>query len=119
MFQTECPNGCPCPEFVCSETTTTTTRGTTTVPQDVSSFLMLSTRELTNMPAVISSNGAVNFDIDFTYEENTVAYNTCSVVFQSEFYVLGGYLPEHIDQVSRVEDCALKRIGLGFRSRSF
>ena len=63
------------------------------------------------MPAVISSNGAVNFDIDFTYEENTVAYNTCSVVFQSEFYVLGGYLPEHIDQVSRVEDCKLKRVG--------
>ena len=46
---------------------------------------------------------------DFKFSVKTEAYYSCGVTFENHFFIYGGYKLK--TQISRVEGCALKRVG--------
>ena len=63
---------------------------------------MLNTNERSNQPAVIGDNGSINFNISFEYGNGAEVYHSCGVVFESEFYILGGVSSVAKNQISKV-----------------
>ena len=56
-------------------------------------------------------NAKVDKSLTFEFEDRTYVYESCGVQFKGNFYIYGGYKNEKTYQISKVEDCTLKRIG--------
>lgn len=100
-----CPNGCPCPKYDCDSGSRT-------------SVLMLNTRHApVNPPAIITDlNGKFDTSHSLYIKEDSVVTHSCGITFQGDFYVYGGYVPNSGDQsttyqISKIENCVLKRVG--------
>ena len=124
-----CPNGCPCPNYECkwhdenettpAPTTTTTeliTTTTTVSDKDQKAVLVLQAGYVTNnddegiligRSRITDLNGRAD-RIDFSYGENTELEDSCSIVFNGQAYVYGGW--EQKRQISTIDGCQLKRI---------
>ena len=119
--QVKCPNGCPCPEYACSDVNDTTTSFTTTAQTTSAelktSVLVLSTSHRNNPPVITNGNG--RFDTNnflFMYGENTWAHYSCSLTYQNQFYLFGGD-QGYARQISKLNGCSIERIGdLAFES---
>ena len=118
----DCPNGCPCPNFDCSDvpsTTTATTRvitttvGTTqTTPiSERNTILLLNTKSPKNIPLMFNSTGFVDRNFLFLFDDHTSVYESCGLTFRNEFYIFGGEGFGQTRQLSKIEGCKLKRIG--------
>ena len=81
--------------------------------QDCSSprndVLILNTREPVNIPLVTNAAGDVDRDIYFSIDNDAEVYESCSLVWQNELYVYGGYSKKR--QISKVNACVLEKIG--------
>ena len=82
------------------------------------SILILNDNYDRNIPVITDSTGKVEYrgrDFHFHYGRGTEVYASCSVKFRNEFYVFGGEQSRHgiiqRDQISKVTDCSLKKIG--------
>ena len=127
-----CPNGCPCTDYSCPDSTTTlstttkqttteelrtTTKTTTTstaIPTAKSSILILSTYSYRdpNGPVITDSTGKVAYAGDvfnFEYGDQTDVYYGCSITYRGDFYVLGS--KNEKTQIAKVNGCRLERIG--------
>ena len=93
--QSGCPDGCPCPDYVC--------------PSTSPDILILNTFSSSNLPRLTNSNGKDDSDIDFIMGENTQVERSCSLTWRGEHYVFGGSSKEK--QVSKIIGCELKSIG--------
>jgi len=84
---------------------------TTTASQEPTekAVLMLSTSISTNVAMVITLNGEVDYDINFTFGVNTEVHQSCAAALFDRMFVFGGYNQKR--QMSEVQDCKLKRIG--------
>jgi len=89
--------------------TSTTTALTPTTSPTGKAVLMLSTRPSTNVPMVITLNGEVDDDINFTFGVNTQVHGSCAASWFNRMFVFGGLNQKR--QMSEVQDCKLKRIG--------
>ena len=85
-----------------SSTTSTTTEETLT------SVLILSTALRDNIPVILTTLGQADKSFDFSYASSAEVYKSCSVTFQNEYFVFGGYKQKR--QISKIEGCQLKRI---------
>ena len=109
-----CPDGCPCPEYVCPVTTTTalTTTAettTTTFPALRTDVLILNTAFEVNVPVITNAYAREDRNFYFLMGENTQVYGSCSVTYKNEHFVFGGFTEEK--QISQIIGCELKRIG--------
>ena len=123
--QSNCPNGCPCPEYQCPAestttgmTTTTTTmtlatattlKTTTTSPGE--SILILNTWNANNA-VITNGNGKEEYpgnDFSFTFGKNTEVYKSCSVTWRGEFFIFGGF--DDKKQITKLNGCRLERVG--------
>ena len=105
-----CPNGCPCESYECPVTTTVSPTTTTAVSQPNRSVLVLSTTNIMNGPIIIDIDGnqdARNFF--FKFGDDTEAFCSCSLIYKGIHYVFGGR--DEKRQISKIDSCALKRIG--------
>lgn len=91
-----------------------------------SAILMLSTYNDKNLPMVISLKGPYDDQLEFVYEENTAVKYSCAAILNDEMYVFSGPTlrkSQEVDtykQISKVEDCKLKRVGeLPFERNTF
>ena len=107
--KSECPNGCPCPTYECSETTTIVTTQTTPV-KPKNSILILSTFEGYKPPVITDVNGREDYNFLFRFAENTAVMGSCFLTFQNEFYIIGGDNGYESRQVSKLVGCQLRRI---------
>ena len=108
-----CKSGCPCKNFTCMDTSTTssvtnpTMPSTTVAPEEPAAVLVLNNFNKNNKPMVIGFDGKkvaffisnykiilgkVNDDIDFTYGEETATYYGCGATLRGEFWYFGGYI---------------------------
>ena len=112
----DCPNGCPCPNFDCSDvpsTTTATTRvitttvGTTqTTPiSERNTILLLNTKSPKNIPLMFNSTGFVDRNFLFLFDDHTSVYESCGLTFRNEFYI-------HFIYMYLVEKDSVKRDSL-------
>ena len=53
--------------------------------------------------------GAEITDFDFTYDEETEVFRSCSVVWQNENYIFGGNSKRR--QIAKIDGCRLRHIG--------
>ena len=112
-----CPNGCPCPQYDCTQTESTTQLATTTPKISKNLVLVLNTwREPIGhdgphkkYPHLVSQEGGATTGFKFEYGENTGAAVSCAITWRNQFYIFGGEFTDN--QVSQVVDCKLKRIG--------
>ena len=117
-----CPDGCPCPEYTCpgSETTSMgststkpisfTTTTTTTQAYRNTSILVLNTYQ-GHLSLITDSFGKVEYagtDFDFEYGSNTEAYHSCSLTWRGDFFIFGGI--DEKTQISKLSGCKLERI---------
>lgn len=111
--QTDCPHGCPCPNYQCQiSTTLEDTVMTTPVPVH-ETVLVLSTKLVNHVPLLTDDNGREDRNFFFMYGQETVVHYSCGLSFQNEFYIFGG-INEH--QISKVASCRLDIVGqLSFR----
>ena len=93
--QSGCPDGCPCPVYVC--------------PSTSPDILILSRWSSSNVPVVTNSNGKNDRDIDFIFGEDTQVYAPCSLTWRGEHYVFGGRYESR--QISKIIGCELRNIG--------
>ena len=66
---------------------------------------------------IFSVLGNLNELMDFVYEDETEVSGSCSAILNGEMFVFGGW--DEKRQISKVENCTLKRIGtlpMDFRS---
>ena len=113
---TNCPEGCPCPNYECPVTTSstvTTTMETSTTPiQNLkTAVLVLNTKSRTNPPVLIKSDG--HYDTNtfyFRYGKNTTAYYSSSITFKNEFYIFGGNGGQ-ARQISKLVGTEVLRVG--------
>ena len=108
-----CPNGCPCTDYSCPDSTTTEELTTTTIPSAKKSILILSTfgRRDPDGPVITDSTGKVSYageDFNFEYDDNTEVEHGCSVTYRGEFYVYGS---SDKTQIAKVNGCKLERVG--------
>ena len=89
-----CPEGCPCKEYECP------TRNTWS--------LVINTRDSKNSPLVVDGYGQSK-EIDFSYQSQTEAFGSCSVVWNGKMHLFGGSFYKR--QISVVDQCQLKKIG--------
>ena len=105
-----CPSGCPCETYECPITTTISPTTTTTMSQPNTSVLVLSTTNVKNRPIITDLNG--NQDsrhFFFKFDDRTDAYYSCGLMYRGIYYLFGGH--DEKRQVSKIEHCALNRIG--------
>ena len=48
--------------------------------------------------------------LDFTYEEGTSSFRSCSNIYKGRMTIVGGLYPKFNAQVSVVDSCSLKRV---------
>ena len=110
--QSNCPNGCPCPNYQCPADTTTTTSLTTTTPAvSRKSVLILNTRN-SNNAVITDGNGKEEYPADdffFMFGNNTEVYRSCSVTWHGELFIFGGVNDQK--QISKLNGCKLERVG--------
>ena len=120
-----CPYGCPCDNYQCQQTTTqttttttasttlitTTTTTTTTTANPNTSILILSTRYYNTKPVLTDSTGQTDTNLGFTYDEDAIVHQSCSVTFKNQHFVYGGNDNYSYRQISRIDGCQLRRIG--------
>ena len=95
-----CPTGCPCPTYDCGEGTANDT------------VLVLGRTDLNDPPVMFSiSTGNMREVAHFQYMEGTGNHDSCSTLFKGQMMVFGGSSVSHLDQISVIEDCALRRVG--------
>ena len=100
-IKSQCPDGCPCPEYTCSSTTTEVM--TTTPSQEAKeSILILNTSLKSNFPILTDITGRDERNLHFSYDEGTSVYESCSLVWNNQMYVLGGVYQYNDYQVSHV-----------------
>ena len=113
--QEGCPSGCPCPDYECpsSDTTTvstTTTTETATSPKPAYSDVLILNQYNSDNPAVITNaSGKDDRSINFQFGENTEVKYSCGVTFRNEHFIFGGNTLK--TQISQVVGCKLKNIG--------
>ena len=105
----DCPSGCPCPQYDCSDQLTTTTSISTSTTTQSTSVLVLNRPLYDNVPILLDSSGLVNTNLTFTFGPGTDVNWSCSLNWRNEFYVFGGQ--ERKSQVSKLNGCQLERIG--------
>ena len=71
--------------------------------------LILSTWSSSNVPIITNLTGVEITNFDFAYDDETVVLFSCSIVWQNENYVFGGYNKER--QIAKIDGCRLRRIG--------
>jgi len=87
------------------------------VAEEESAILMLSTLKSTNVPWVISLNGAYDNNLNFGYGEKMEVKRSCAATLKGEMYVfsgptLNGHEPvDSFKQISKVGGCKLTRVG--------
>ena len=111
--QAGCPDGCPCPIYQCSMTTSSpsmTTIKPTTSPR--TSVLVLNTFYESNVPAITNVDGkderAIT-DFMFMFDKSTEVFFSCSLTWRGEFIIFGG--DDETKQVAKLNKCKLERIG--------
>ena len=115
--QSRCPNGCPCPDYECSGTTTDLTTTTTvaatqtTQAKPKTSILVLSTNEGYKAPVITDSSGREEYNFFFRFSERTSVSFSCTMTFKNEVYIFGGKDGDDVRQVSKLAGCQLERIG--------
>ena len=93
--QSQCPGGCPCPEYECVS------------PRN--QVLILNTRSYANVPIITNAAGEVNRNFNFSIDSEAQVYGSCSLTWQNELYVLGGYNTR--TQISKMNKCRLEPVG--------
>ena len=73
-------------------------------------ILVLSTY-LSNKPMITDSSGALISDFEFSYDDETEVIGSCSVIWQNENYLFGGWSDNKIRQIAKIDKCRLTRIG--------
>lgn len=110
--QSDCPHGCPCPNFECPYEPTTTV-SPTQEPEIRSTVLVLNTYTdaagYRNRALLVDSNGKHEEQLYFIYGAETTVKHSCSLVWNNQFYVFGGD-SEFKRQVSRLDGCKLTRV---------
>ena len=113
--QLGCPDGCPCPEYSC-QNSTTSSPGTVTVTTMSTSTAVIGTQVLilntfnpANVPIITNSSGLEDRLFRFELENTTQIYRSCSITWQNRHYVFGGSM--HRTQISQIVGCQLKKIG--------
>ena len=111
----DCRNGCPCPDYECSSTVTTTPSTTTISPNTKSSVLVLSTRIPSgdiymNRPLLTNVDGLNDANFHFMFGAGTSVEGSCHLVWKNKLYVFGG-IDSYKRQVSRLDNCTLTKIG--------
>ena len=115
-----CPNGCPCPDFVCPSIswilTLTSKDWFATMNCDFieSSGLLVAQLKtilvnLEQQAPIIIEGDLESKLINFAFEPETEAEDSCSVIWQNQMYVFGGWT--YMRQISLVDQCHLKRVG--------
>jgi len=99
--QDGCPNGCPCDAYECP-----------------SKMLVLWDGNTVQAMATNSNGNAIN--IEWNGRDGIATVKTrCSVVWQNQFYFIGSNDEKYDQQISRIEDCLLRRVGtLSFAMKS-
>ena len=106
-----CPNGCPCPDYDCSPTTTQVTTTTSAIRKDW--IFAINTYGETR--SILIDGFGESKDTEFEFSLNTEVHYSCSVLWGNQMYVFGG--KDNPNQISRIEDCRLTSIGaLDFRT---
>ena len=128
--QEDCPDGCPCSGYECSDITTTTSNPSTTTtavttsstsaikettssaPGPPTSVLVLyaDPGHPEKRPLITDVMGRQEYNIWFKFDQDTSVLHSCSLVFQNQMIVFGGS-KDASDQISIVDQCQLKRIG--------
>lgn len=112
--QSQCPHGCPCPEFECLVTTTSAASTTSLPLLPRTSVLILSTHPSSlKLPVITNASGKEEYpvkDFYFLFGENTNVFESCSLTWHGEFYVFGGN-GDYTNQISKLNGCKLERIG--------
>ena len=71
-----------------------------------------------NVPLLTDLNGRYDTNLNFEIESNAHACYSCGVMFKGDFYIYGS-ITDNKNEVSKVENCKLKRIShLGFSFRA-
>ena len=108
-----CPLGCPCPDYECTNESTTTV-SPTAEPGRKTTVLVLSTDTdasgYPNRPLLIDSDGRKDEKFYFYYEAETSVLRSCSLVWENKPYIFGGSGPS-MRQISRLDNCKLSRVG--------
>ena len=78
-------------------------------PKTNSSVLILSTYQSINTPLIANLNGTFERNTLFKIEENVYVHDSCSLIFNGQFYVFGSW--EDPRQIAKVDQCSLKRVG--------
>ena len=114
--QKNCPSGCPCPDYQCTDQTTTV-ETTTTAPSKKTSVLVLSSKTKDsvpggqNIPLIIDAHGRNDNNFLFRFDEDTaVVSGSCSLTYQNMLYIFGGK-GSNYRQISMLIGCQLRRIG--------
>ena len=90
-------HGCPCPDYDCPNIP----------PTEGNAVLVLNTFKAENVPLVVDNFGNSR-EPKFEMLDETEAYRSCSVTFQNEMWMFGGFT--EMRQVSKVVGCTLKRV---------
>ena len=76
---------------------------TTTPSQEAKeSILILNTSLKSNVPILTDITGRDERNLSFSYDEGTSVFESCSMVWNNQMYVLGGVYQYNDYQVSRV-----------------
>ena len=74
--------------------------------------MILNTRS-SKVPIITDLNGTLINEFDFAYDDETEVDLSCSVTWQNEFYIFGGWNKRR--QIAKIDGCVLRHIGeLGF-----
>ena len=91
-----CPNGCPCPDYIC--------------PRPENTDVLILNQWYPDNPAVITNAvGKDDRSINFQFGENTEVMRSCSITWRNEYFIFGG--SNLSTQISKVVGCQLKNIG--------
>ena len=74
-----------------------------------SAVLILNTWERTNVPVLTNAAGRDDKDFNFEFYEGAQVLGSCSLTWQTELYVFGGFNKK--TQISKVQSCRLAPIG--------
>ena len=73
--QQNCPDGCPCPNFECT---------------DPRAVLVLNSYYGPNVPVLIDAEGRFDTNLVTQFGEETQVHGSCSVTYRNKFYIFGG-----------------------------
>merc|ERR1712106_85099 len=85
-----------------------TTSTTTKAPLQATEVLVLST-SIIAVPIITNAAGRQDTDFDFVFGEGTEVDYSCSMTWQNELYIFGGYFKKR--QISKLIGCELTKIG--------